>query len=154
MSLNQRIQGIRDTLGERYPEIRIADLRTGKGDPELTLAVIEQQVARFPDFDSFTVSNGISVAAPTGTPIHAVFEGEVIFADAFKGYGNMVIVDHGGGFFSLYAHAASIAKKVGAKVAKNEVLGSVGELDSAKGPMLYFEIRYQGKPVDPAPWFR
>jgi len=54
MSLNQRIQGIRDTLGERYPEIRIADLRTGKGDPELTLAVIEQQVARFPDFDSFT----------------------------------------------------------------------------------------------------
>jgi len=66
----------------------------------------------------------------------------------------MVIVDHGGGFFSLYAHAASIAKKVGAKVAKNEVLGSVGELDSAKGPMLYFEIRYQGKPVDPAPWFR
>jgi septal ring factor EnvC (AmiA/AmiB activator) len=109
---------------------------------------------KHPDFDSFTVSNGISVAAPTGTPIHAVFEGEVIFADAFKGYGNMVIVDHGGGFFSLYAHAASIAKKVGSKVAKNEVLGSVGELDSAKGPMLYFEIRYQGKPVDPAPWFR
>lgn len=54
MSLNQRIRGIRDTLQTRYPGIRIADLRTGKGDPELTLAVIEEQIARFPDFDSFT----------------------------------------------------------------------------------------------------
>ena len=60
----------------------------------------------------------------------------------------------GGGFFSLYAHAASIAKRVGAKVSKNEVLASVGDVDSTRGPMLYFEIRYQGKPVDPAPWFR
>ena len=54
MSLNQRIQGIRDTLRERYPGVRIVDLRTGKGDPELTLAVIEEQITRFPDFDSFT----------------------------------------------------------------------------------------------------
>jgi ribose transport system substrate-binding protein len=54
MSLNQRIQGIQDTLAARYPGIRIVDLRTGKGDPQLTLAVIEEQVRRFPDFDSFT----------------------------------------------------------------------------------------------------
>ncbi|HJV64952.1 MAG TPA: peptidoglycan DD-metalloendopeptidase family protein [Geomonas sp.] len=106
------------------------------------------------EFNAFTVSNGISVAAPAGTPIRAVYDGEVIFANYFKGYGNMVIVDHGGGFFSLYAHASSVAKKVGSKVARNEVLASVGDLDSSKGPMLYFEIRYQGKPVDPAPWFR
>jgi murein hydrolase activator len=106
------------------------------------------------DFNSFTMSNGISVQAPAGTPIRAVFDGEVIYADYFKGYGNMIIVDHGGGFFSLYAHASSVAKRVGSKVAKNDVLASVGDLDSAKGPMLYFEIRYQGKPVDPAPWFK
>jgi murein hydrolase activator len=141
------------------PATPVPDHGLGAQKGHLSLPVKGTIVERFgrhkhPDFDSFTVSNGISVAAPTGTPIHAVFEGEVIFADAFKGYGNMVIVDHGGGFFSLYAHAASISKKVGSKVAKNEVLGSVGELDSAKGPMLYFEIRYQGKPVDPAPWFR
>ena len=126
---------------------------------KLTLPVHGTIVERFgrhkhPDFDSFTVSNGISVAAPAGTAIHAIYDGEVIFADYFKGYGNMIIVDHGGGFFSLYAHASSIAKRVGAKVSKNEVLASVGDLDSAKGPMLYFEIRYQGKPVDPSPWFR
>jgi murein hydrolase activator len=109
---------------------------------------------KHPEYNSYTVNNGISIAAPTGTDIHAVYDGQVIFADYFKGYGNMLIVDHGGGFFSLYAHAAKIVKKVGAQVVRNEVVASVGDTDSAKGPMLYFEIRYQGKPVDPSPWFR
>ncbi|WP_136514098.1 murein hydrolase activator EnvC family protein [Geomonas edaphica] len=126
---------------------------------KLSLPVRGNIVDRFgrhkhPDFDSFTVSNGISIQAPAGSAIHAIDDGEVIFANYFKGYGNMIIVDHGEGFFSLYAHASSIAKRVGAKVTRNEVLASVGDVDSAKGPMLYFEIRYQGKPVDPSPWFR
>ncbi|MBU5637731.1 peptidoglycan DD-metalloendopeptidase family protein [Geomonas sp. Red69] len=125
----------------------------------LSLPVRGNVIDRFgrhkhPEFDSFTVSNGISVAAPAGSAIHAIYDGEVIFADYFKGYGNMIIVDHGDGFFSLYAHASSIAKRVGSKVSKNDVLASVGDVDSTKGPMLYFEIRYQGKPVDPSPWFR
>ncbi|HEY6874444.1 MAG TPA: peptidoglycan DD-metalloendopeptidase family protein [Geobacteraceae bacterium] len=109
---------------------------------------------KHPEFDSYTVSNGISIAASTGSDIRSVYEGQVIFADYFKGYGNMIIVDHGGGFFSLYAHAAKITKKVGASVARNEVVASVGDSDSTRGPMLYFEIRYQGKPVDPAMWVR
>jgi len=109
---------------------------------------------KHPEFNSFTVSNGISVAAPAGSAIRAVYDGEVIFSNYFKGYGNMIIVDHGDGFFSLYAHASSVTKKVGSKVSRNDVLASVGDVDSTKGPMLYFEIRYQGKPVDPAPWFR
>ncbi len=126
---------------------------------KLSLPVRGSIVDRFgrhkhPDFDSFTVSNGISIQAPAGSAIHAIDDGEVIFANYFKGYGNMIIVDHGEGFFSLYAHASSIAKRVGAKVTRNEVLASVGDVDSTKGPMLYFEIRYQGKPVDPSPWFR
>ena len=141
------------------PSVLVPDKGLGAQKGRLSLPVKGTIVDRFgrhkhPEFDSFTFSNGISVAAPAGTPIHAVFDGEVIFADYFKGYGNMVIVDHGGGFFSLYAHAASVAKKVGSKVAKNDVLANVGDLDSSKGPLLYFEIRYQGKPVDPAPWFR
>ena len=109
---------------------------------------------KHPEFNSFTVSNGISIAAPLGADIHSVFDGQVIFADYFKGYGNMVIIDHGGGFFSLYAHASRILKRVGAAVGRNEVVATVGDGDSSRGPMLYFEIRYQGKPVDPAPWFR
>jgi murein hydrolase activator len=109
---------------------------------------------KHPDFNSYTVSNGISIAAPTGSDIRSVYDGQVIFADYFKGYGNMVIVDHGGGFFSLYAHASKIMKKVGVTVARNEVLASVGDTDSSRGPMLYFEIRYQGKPIDPTAWVR
>lgn len=125
----------------------------------LSLPVRGEIVGRFgrhkhPEFNSYTVSNGISVAAPAGTDIRAIYAGKVIFAEYFKGYGNMVIVDHGGGYFSLYAHTAKIARKVGAAVARNEVIASVGDVDSPKGPMLYFEIRYQGKPVDPAQWVR
>jgi septal ring factor EnvC (AmiA/AmiB activator) len=109
---------------------------------------------KHPEFNSYTVSNGISIAAPQGADVHSVYDGQVIFADYFKGYGNMIIVDHGGGFFSLYAHAARIVKKVGATVSRNEVVATVGDVDSSRGPTLYFEIRYQGKPVDPSPWFR
>ena len=141
------------------PAPHLPDKGLGTQVGRLSLPVKGRIVDRFgrhkhPEFDAFTFSNGISVSAPAGTPIHAVFDGQVIFADYFKGYGNMIIVDHGGGFFSLYAHAASVVKKVGSKVARNEVLASVGDQDSDKGPMLYFEIRYQGKPVDPAPWFK
>jgi len=109
---------------------------------------------KHPEFNSYTVSNGISIAAPTGADIHSVYDGQVIFADYFKGYGNMIIVDHGGGYFSLYAHASRILKKVGSPVGRNEIVASVGDTDSIRGAILYFEIRYQGKPVDPAPWFR
>jgi len=139
------------------PPVPDKGLGTQKG--KLSLPVKGTITDRFgrhkhPEFNSFTVSNGISIAASAGAPIHAVYDGEVIYAAYFKGYGNMVIVDHGGGFFSLYAHASSIAKKVGAHVAKNEVVASVGDVDSARGPQLYFELRYQGRPVDPSPWFR
>lgn len=107
---------------------------------------------KHPDFNSFTFSKGISIAAPSGTPIKAIYDGTVIFADYFKGFGNMMIVDHGGGYFSLYAHASRLAKKVGAEVTRYETIGTVGDVDSSRGSMLYFEIRNQGKPVDPAGW--
>ncbi|HOP40296.1 MAG TPA: peptidoglycan DD-metalloendopeptidase family protein [Geobacteraceae bacterium] len=109
---------------------------------------------KHPEFNSYTNINGIFIAAPVGADVRAVYDGKVIFAEYFKGYGNMVIVDHGDGFFSLYAHNSKIFKKAGAGVKKNELVASVGDLDSTRGPVLYFEIRYQGKPIDPGPWIR
>jgi len=109
---------------------------------------------KHPEFNSYTFSKGLSISVGIGSEIRAIYEGSVIFADYFKGYGNMVIVDHGGGYFSLYAHASRIHKKVGSEVVRNEVLATVGDIDSTKGPILYFEIRHQGKPVDPADWVR
>lgn len=109
---------------------------------------------KHPEFNSYTFSKGVVIAAPAGNDIHAIYEGTVIFADYFKGYGNMIILDHGGGYFSLYAYTSRITRKVGAEVAKGDVVAAVGDIDSAKGPALYFEIRHQGKPVDPAGWVR
>jgi septal ring factor EnvC (AmiA/AmiB activator) len=109
---------------------------------------------KHPEFNSFTFSKGLSISAAAGSEIKSIYEGSVIFADYFKGFGNMIIVDHGGGYFSLYAHAAKITKKVGAEVARHETVATVGDSDSSKGSMLYFEIRHQGKPVDPAGWVR
>ena len=109
---------------------------------------------KHPEFNSYTNSNGISISASSGADVRAVYGGRIVFADYFKGYGNMVIVDHGDGFFSLYAHNSRVLKRTGANVAKNEVLASVGDVDSTKGPVLYFEIRYQGRPIDPTPWVR
>lgn len=109
---------------------------------------------KHPDFNSFTFSKGLSISASSGTEFKSIYEGTVIFADYFKGFGNMIIVDHGGGYFTLYAHASRLTKKVGAEVARHESIGTVGDVDSSKGSMLYFEIRHQGKPVDPAGWVR
>lgn len=109
---------------------------------------------KHPEFNSYTNSNGISIAASNGADVHSVYEGKVIFSEYFKGYGNMVIVDHGDGFFSVYAHNSKLLKRNGANVAKNEVIASAGDVDSTRGPMLYFEIRYQGRPIDPTPWVR
>lgn len=109
---------------------------------------------KHPEFNSYTFSKGLSISAAAGTEIKSIYEGNVIFADYFKGFGNMIIVDHGGGYFSLYAHASKITKKVGAEVARHETIAAVGDVDSTKGSILYFEIRHQGRPVDPAGWVR
>lgn len=109
---------------------------------------------KHPEFNSFTFSKGLLIAASLGSDIRSIYDGSVIFADYFKGYGNMVIIDHGGGYFSLYAHASKISRKVGAEVNRGDVIGSVGDVDSTRGAVLYFEIRHQGKPVDPAGWVR
>lgn len=109
---------------------------------------------KHPDFNSYTFSKGLSISAAPGAEIRSIYDGTVIFADYFKGYGNMVIVDHGGGYFSLYAHASRVLKRVGAEVGRNDVVATVGDVDSLKGPLLYFEIRYQSRPLDPAAWVR
>jgi len=149
----------RHVISGNYAQPPLSDKGFGAQRGRLALPASGEVVSHFgkhkhPEFNSFTFNNGISISASMNSDIHAVFDGEVIFADRFKGYGNMLIIDHGGGYFTLYAHAAKINKKVGAAVRKNETVAQVGDSDSARGSQLYFEIRYQGKPVDPGPWFR
>ncbi|NVN99212.1 MAG: peptidoglycan DD-metalloendopeptidase family protein [Geobacteraceae bacterium] len=149
----------RPVPGGDYQQPPLADKGFGSQRGRLSLPAPGEIKARFgkhkhPEFNSFTFNNGITIAAPMNADIKAVYDGEVIFAEKFKGYGNMLIIDHGGGFFTLYAHTSTVSKKAGSAVRKNEVIGHVGDSDSTDGAKLYFEIRYQGKPVDPGPWFR
>ena len=105
-----------------------------------------------PRYHTFTLNKGIDIGAPLGQEIAAVFEGIVLFADWFRGYGKMAIIDHGQGFFSLYAHTSELLVKVGDKVSPRQVIGRVGDTGSPEGPRLHFEIRQNGRPVDPLQW--
>lgn len=105
-----------------------------------------------PRFNTITVQKGVDIRADAGTPVKAVAEGTVVYAGWMRGYGNLLILDHGGGYHTLVAHLAVVAPEVGAHVAEGDVVGEVGDTGSLKGPYLYFEIRRGGQAVDPALW--
>lgn len=98
--------------------------------------------------------NGIDIAAPRGTPVYAVDEGYVSFTGWKNGLGNTVIVDHGGGRQTVYAHLSSINVKKGAQVNKSTVLGGVGNTGFSFGNHLHFEVHVNGRPVDPLGYFQ
>lgn len=104
-------------------------------------------------FHTVTHHNGVDLRVHEGAEVKAVGQGRVAFAGWFRGYGNLVIVDHGDGFHTLYAHLAAMAVKEGAEVAAGDLLGLVGDTGSLKGAYLYFELRAGGKPQDPMRWF-
>ena len=106
---------------------------------------------KHPKFETYTVQNGIEIAAPADTPVGAVHEGTVVFADHFRGYGLMVVVDHGDKHHTLYAHLAETRVVPGQRVAAGELVGTVGAT-SLGGPGLYFEVRREGRPQDPLEW--
>ena len=107
-----------------------------------------------PRFGTKTFRNGIDIEVAEGTDIKAVYPGHVVYTGWFRGYGNLIIVDHGGEYYTLYAHAADIKVNEGDDVKQGQSIGTVGDTGSLQGPRLYFEVRYQGKPQDPAQWLR
>jgi septal ring factor EnvC (AmiA/AmiB activator) len=96
--------------------------------------------------------HGIGIEAPEGARIQAIFDGRVAYAAWFKGYGNLLVIDHGEGYHSVAAHASRLLKKVGDEVRMGEAVALVGSTGSIEGPMLYFEIRYHGTALDPLTW--
>jgi septal ring factor EnvC (AmiA/AmiB activator) len=106
-----------------------------------------------PRFHTATVSNGVRIAAAPARPVAAIHDGLVVFASTFAGFGKLVIVDHGAAAFSLYGYLADIDVTSGERVSREQVLGSVGAGPNGE-PGLYFELRIDGKPVDPLQWLR
>jgi len=98
--------------------------------------------------------NGIGIAAAAGTPVKSVSSGTVAYAGLMGTYGNTVILEHGGGDYSVYGSLGEIEVRKGARVTKGQIVGTVGTSDPQLGPHLHFEIRRGGPAVDPTEWLR
>lgn len=105
-----------------------------------------------PIFNTVRMHNGVDFGSGMGTPIKSAADGTCVFSGVMSGYGNVVVVDHGGGLATLYAHQSRTACGVGTKVARGQVIGFVGSTGNSTGPHLHFEVRINGNPVNPAPY--
>lgn len=99
-------------------------------------------------------SEGVRFAVARGTPVRAVAPGRVVYADWLKGYGLLLIIDHGGGWMSLYAHGDRLERDVGDWVREGDTVARAGTSGGADQSALYFELRRGGQPVDPRGWWR
>ncbi|GAA5083270.1 murein hydrolase activator EnvC family protein [Lysobacter panacisoli] len=99
-------------------------------------------------------SDGLLIGAGAGTPVKAVADGQVVYAEWMTGYGLLLIVDHGNGYMSLYAHNDALLKDVGDTVKRGDAVSTVGSSGGHGRPALYFELRRNGTPVNPGTWLR
>lgn len=97
---------------------------------------------------------GWMIQTPEGSAVHAIHAGKVVFADYLRGHGQLIILDHGGGYLSLYAHNQTLLKATGTQVQGDEVIAHAGSSGGLEQSALYFEIRHGGKTLDPAAWLR
>jgi septal ring factor EnvC (AmiA/AmiB activator) len=122
---------------------------------KLAWPVAGRLTARFGETRAGTVRwNGLMIAADRGSPVKAVHGGRVVYADWLPGMGLLIIVDHGGGYLSLYGHNETLFRQAGSTVQGGDTIAAAGDSGGRSQSGLYFEIRRAGKPVDPRPWFR
>lgn len=107
-------------------------------------------IRRHPIFRIRRMHTGQDIAAPYGTSVQAASDGRVIYTGWFGGYGKIVVIDHGDGVSTLYAHLSRILTRSGARVRRGEVVGRVGSTGYSTGPHVHFEVRVNGRPIDPA----
>lgn len=108
-------------------------------------------VYRHPEWQTSTFSSGLTIAAEPGTPIKAVAGGNVVYIGLLKGFGNIIIADHGQQVFTVYGHCGNMMKQVGSKIDRGETIASVGMAEDNVSS-LYFELRSRGKAINPARW--
>jgi septal ring factor EnvC (AmiA/AmiB activator) len=131
-----------------------------RGQGGLDWPVTGEIVGRFgtekhPKWGTVTMNNGIDIATPIGTGVRAVAKGRVDYvSDDFASYGQIVILNHGDGYYTLYGHLSSISVAVGQEVAPGQVVGRSGDTGSLKGPILHFEVRQGAQSLDPESWLR
>jgi murein hydrolase activator len=164
-SLVDELEGAKEELGNlvasltagEAPSLETVGLPMRMFEGELGWPVEGELGARFgtqlhPRFKTVTVRNGIEIEAPAGTSVSAVYEGRVVYASWFQGYGKLLILEHPGSVHSLYGYLSDFNVEVGDLVVKGDPVAWVGDTGSLEGARLYFEIRAQGRPEDPETW--
>lgn len=137
------------------PDTPPQDLAASQGRLPLPVpgkVIRAQNRKKYSHYSDVLYNNGILIEARSGQPVLAVHRGRVVFADRFSGYGKIMIIEHGGSYYTLTAHLGRLLKKPGDPVEAGEVVATVGPAPSAEDANVYFEIRFHDQPVDPSKW--
>lgn len=139
---------------ERLPEANLSGTPFGQLKGKLSLPVRGELANRYgsPRIDGGPLWKGLLILAKTGDTVKAIASGRVVFADWLRGFGNLLILDHGGDYMSLYGNNDAIYRNVGDPVSAGDAIASVGSSGGLSESGLYFELRHQGKPFDPLGW--
>jgi len=158
-----RLQKLIQELEKRQASLRLRKSNREKIEPvgrgSLPWPVSGQISASFgktihPKYDVYTFNKGIDIAAASGSAIRTIARGEVLYANELKGYGNILIIDHGNSLYSIYGHLAQMVVKAGEQVNAGQLIARLGHGNTDSDPTLYFEIRQHGKPEDPLNWLK
>ncbi|HET9050028.1 MAG TPA: peptidoglycan DD-metalloendopeptidase family protein [Chiayiivirga sp.] len=149
-ALLEKLRDIFADIPDQLDEVKPFGQRRGQLSMPVKGKILSGFGGRLPDG---RISHGWMIAAEAGTPVQAIAHGRVAFSDWIKGYGLIVILDHGDGYMSLYAQNDSLRREVGEWVNAGDVLASVGSSGGQSRPALYFELRRASEPIDPHGWF-
>lgn len=163
----RKADAARPAPGEGDREVAVAHARAVAGPTptgvtfaqlrgKLRFPVRGELVGRFgaPRAEGGTSWRGVFIRAASGEEVRAVAPGEIVFSDWLRGYGNLIIVDHGGDYLSVYSNNDALLKELGERIAGGDAIASVGASGGGLESGLYFEIRHRGQPVDPLQWVR
>ena len=154
----QQLQTLMDKLAsqEIVLPFRFVPFYEKKG--KLPWPIPGKVITRFgvePYLNTRTMNNGIEIAPPKdNTIVRSIHPGKVVYADYFQGYGNLLIIDHGMNYYSLYGHCDEFMVSKGDLVRAEQPIAIAGDLGSLKGLSLYLEIRYKARPLDPLQWLK
>ena len=162
VALEQSANDLNQTINDIHAKITRTDQQNvlfNKDQPKLRLPVNGKIINKYGTYTNQKLGitrfrSGLYIIAEKGEPIKAVCPGRILYAKWFKGYGNMIIIDHGESYYTVYAHADEIFKHKGDVVEQGEVVGTLGDTGSIVGPGLYFEVRHHGKPINPIKWLK
>ena len=140
--------------GEALPSLGFAHLHGLLSWPAPGRVAVPFGNVRHPRFGTQVPHPGVDIGAAPGEEVRAVFDGRVVFSTWFKGYGQMIVIDHGDGYLSIYGQVGELLVAAGDMVHEGDLIARSGEGGSFDAPGLYFEIRHDGKAEDPVPWLR